>query len=47
MLVLKVFNHQSSATHAKKGDQIVSMMPANKKVFDLLGDDMVDLSIKK
>ena len=41
---LKEFNNQSLATQAKKGEQMVSMMPAIKKAFDLLGDDIVDLS---
>ena len=41
---LKEFNNQSIATQAKKGEQLVSMMPAIKKAFDLLGDDIVDLS---
>ena len=41
---LKEFNNQSLATQAKKGEQLVSMMPAIKKAFDLLGDDIVDLS---
>ena len=41
---LKEINSQSSTTQAKKGEQLVSMMPAIKKAFDLLGDDIVDLS---
>ena len=41
---LKNFNQQSLTTQAKKGEQIVSMMPAIKKAFNLLGDDIVDLS---
>ena len=41
--VLKEFNSQSSATQAKKAEQLVSMMPAFKKAFDLMGDDIVDL----
>ena len=41
---LKEFNSQSLATQAKKGEQLVSMMPANKKAFNLLGDDIVELS---
>ena len=41
---LKEFNSQSSATQAKKGEQLVSMMPAIKKAFNLMGDDIVDLS---
>ena len=40
---LKDFNSQSSTTQAKKGEQLVSMMPAIKKAFNLLGDDIVDL----
>ena len=42
--VLKEFNNQSLTTQAKKGEQLVSMMPAIKKAFNLLGDDIVDLS---
>ena len=41
---LKEFNSQSLATQVKKGEQLVSMMPAIKKVFNLLGDDIVELS---
>ena len=41
---LKDFNSQSLSTRAKKGEQLVSMMPAFKKAFNLLGDDIVDLS---
>ena len=41
---LKEFNQQSLTTQAKKGEQLVSMMPAIKKVFNLMGDDIVDLS---
>ena len=43
---LKEFNCQSLATQAKKGEQLVSMMPAIKKAFSLLGDDIVELSTK-
>ena len=43
---LKEFNSQSLATQAKKGEQLVSMMPAIKKVHDLMGDDIVELSTK-
>ena len=43
---LKKFNSQSLATEAKKGEQLVSMMPAIKKAFDWTGDDIVDLSTK-
>ena len=41
---LKEFNTQSLSTRAKKGEQLVSMMPAIKKAFDLMGDGIVDLS---
>ena len=41
---LKEFNSQSLSTKANKGEQLVSMMPAIKKAFNLLGDDIVDLS---
>ena len=41
---IKDFNQQSLTTQAKKGEQLVSMMPAIKKAFHLLGDDIVDLS---
>ena len=40
---LEEFNSQSLATQAKKGEQLVSMMPAIKKAFNLLGDDIVEL----
>ena len=41
---IKEFNSQSLPTQAKKGEQLVSMMPAIKKAFNLLGSDIVDLS---
>ena len=41
---LKEFNSQSLSTLAKKGEQLVSMMPAMKKAFNHLGDDIVELS---
>ena len=41
---LKEFNHQSLTRQAKKGEQLVSMMPAFKKVFNLMGNDIVELS---
>ena len=41
---LKELISQSLATQAKKGEQLNSMMPDIKKAFDLLGDDIVDLS---
>ena len=43
---LEEFNSQSLTTQAKKGEQLVSMMPAIKKAFNLLGDDIVELSTK-
>ena len=41
---LKDFKSQPLSTRAKKGEQLVSMMPAIKKAFHLLGDDKVELS---
>ena len=41
---LKDFNSQSLSTRAEKGEQLVGMMPAIKKAFNLLGDGIVDLS---
>ena len=41
---LKHFNRQSLTTQAKKGEQLVSMMPAIKKAFNLMGDDIIELS---
>ena len=41
---LKDFNQQSLTTQAKKGEQLTSMMPAIKKAFNLLGDDIIELS---
>ena len=43
---LKAYNSQSLTTQAKKGEQLVSMTPAFKKAFNLLGDDIVDLGVK-
>ena len=40
---IKDFNSYSLATQYRKGEQLVSMMPAIKKAFDLMGDD-VELS---
>ena len=40
---LKVFNSQSVTTQAKKGEQMGFMMPAIKKAFGLLSDDIVEL----
>ena len=41
---LKEFNNHFLTTPANKGEQLVSMMPAIKKAFNLMGDDLVDLS---
>ena len=41
---LKDFNSQSLATPAKKGEDLMSMMPAIKKAFVLMGDDILYLS---
>ena len=43
---LKDFNSQSLSTQAKKGEQLVSMMPAIKKAVKLMVDDIVELSTK-
>ena len=42
---LKEFNQQSLTTQAKKGEQLVSMITAIKKAFNLMGDDIVELSV--
>ena len=44
---LKEFNHWPITTQAKKGEQLVSMMPAIKKSFNLMGDDIVELSVER
>ena len=41
---LKDFNQQSLTTQAKKGEQLVSMMPAIEKACNLMGVDIVDTS---
>ena len=41
---LKDFNQQSLSTRAKKGEQLVSMMPAIKEAFNLMTSDIVELS---
>ena len=43
---LKEFNQKSLTTQAKKGEQMVSMMPAIKKAFNSMGDDIVELSVE-
>ena len=40
---LQKFNSQSLTTQAKKGEKLVSMMPAIRKTFYLLGDEIVEL----
>ena len=42
----KKFNPQSLATQCRQREQPVGMMPAIEKSFDLLGDDIVELSTK-
>ena len=44
---LKEFNNPSLATQAKKGEQLVGMMPAINKAFRLLGDDINELYTEK
>ena len=39
----KEFNNQSLRTQAKKGYHLVSTMPAIKRAFNLMGDDIVEL----
>ena len=41
---LKDINQQSLSTQAKKGEQLTAMMPAIKKAFNVLGDDIIELS---
>ena len=41
---LRDFNQQSLSTQAKKGEQLTAMMPAIKKAFNLIGDDIIELS---
>ena len=43
---LKDFKQQSLSTQAKKGEHLVSMMPAIKKAFNLLGDDIIEFSVE-
>ena len=42
----KDFNSKTLSTKAKKEEQLVSMMPAIKKAFNLLGDDKIELSVE-
>ena len=41
---LKEFNQQSLTTQTIKGEQLTAMMPAIKKAFNVLGDDIIELS---
>ena len=41
---LKEFNQQSLSTQAKKGEQLTAMMPSINKAFNILGDDIIELS---
>ena len=41
---LEEFNNQPLATQARKGEKLVSMMLAFTKAFNLLGDNIVELS---
>ena len=43
---IKEFNSQYLTTQVKKGGQLVSMMPAFKKAFNLMGDDIVELCVE-
>ena len=42
----KDFNQQFLTTQAKKGEQLVSMMPAIKDAFNLMGNNIVELSVE-
>ena len=44
---IKDFNCKSLATQDKKGEQLVSLMSAIKKVFDLMGDEIVELTTQE
>ena len=43
---LKDFNSQSLSTQAKNGEILTSMMPAIKKAFNVLGDDIIELTVE-
>ena len=43
---LKEFNQQSLSTQAKKGEMLTAMMPSIKKAFNVLGDDIIELSVE-
>ena len=42
----KDFNSLFLTTQVEKGEELVSMMPAIKKAFDLMGVDIAELSIE-
>ena len=44
--ILKDFNNQYLTTQAKEGEQLVSMVPAIKKSFNLMGDVIVEIHTK-
>ena len=46
MLDMKEINNKSLAKQAKEGKQIDIMMPAIEKDFDVLCEDIVELSTK-
>ena len=41
---LTEFDSKSLSTQARNGEQLVSMMPAIEKSFDLMGDHIVELT---
>ena len=43
---LKEFNQQSLSTQAKKGEMLTAMMPSTKKTFNVLGADIIELSVE-
>ena len=43
---LKEFNSQFLTTQARKGEQLISLMPSFKKAFRLMRDDIVELSVE-
>ena len=46
IIYLKDFNQPSLTTQAKKREQVVSMMAAIKEAFNIIGDDIVELSVE-
>jgi hypothetical protein len=41
---IKDFKNQTLSTQAKKGEQLIAMMPAVKKAFNMMADDIYELS---